>query len=277
VLKTCAADEAEGVIARPIVKWAGGKRSMLPLLLPFVPAEFGTYHEPFVGGGAMFFALDPKSSVLSDTNPELVHCYQAVRENVQGVIEELRKHHHDEQHFYEVRRLRPSTLKPAERAARTIFLNKSCFNGLYRVNRKGEFNVPFGKYTAPIICDEANLRACAASLQRAAIERAGFETVLSRAVTGDFVYFDPPYLPLSGTSKFTSYTSDGFSLTDHRRLRDVARELKGRGVHVVISNSAAAAVVELYAAGFEVVRVGASRSISAKGDGRGKVEELIIR
>jgi DNA adenine methylase len=263
--------------AQPFLKWAGGKRSMLPSLLPFVPAEFGAYHEPFVGGGAMFFALNPKPSVLSDNNPELIDCYLAVQQDVESVIGALGRHQHDEKYFYAVRSQRPSALQLPDRAARTIFLNRTCFNGLYRVNRQGRFNVPFGRYEAPTICNAPALRACSAALQSAAISQADFATVLSRAVAGDFVYFDPPYLPISGTSKFTSYTSNGFSLHDHTRLRDVARELKARGVHVLLSNSAAPAIVNLYSQDFQIIRVQAGRAINAKGSGRAKVEELIIR
>ncbi len=264
-------------IATPLVKWAGGKRRMLPLLVPFVPETFGTYHEPFVGGGAMFYGLRPERAVLGDTNPELINTYTVVRDDVDGLVLELRKHHHDETHFYEVRALDPSKLEPVQRAARFIFLNKTCFNGLYRVNRAGRFNVPFGKYAAPLICDEPNLRACSTALKEVALHREPFERVLDRAVAADFVYFDPPYLPTSATSSFTGYTQDGFGLADHRRLRDVAAALKVRGVHVVISNSAAPAIRELYAAGFDVIDVQAARSINSNGDGRGAVTELVIR
>ena len=263
--------------AAPWVKWAGGKRRMVPVLAPFVPKTFGTYYEPFVGGGAMFYGLRPERAVLGDTNPELINAYTVVRDDVDELVAELRTHHHDEAHFYEVRALDPTKLGPVERAARFIFLNKTCFNGLYRVNRAGRFNVPFGKYTAPLICDEPNLHACSTMLKEVAIHRQPFERVLDRAVAADFVYFDPPYLPLSATSSFTGYTQDGFGLADHRRLRDVAAMLKARGVHVVISNSAAPAIRELSAVGFEVSDVQGARSINSKGDGRGKVAELIIR
>ncbi len=264
-------------IATPWVKWAGGKRRMLPVLAPFVPKAFGTYHEPFVGGGAMFYGLRPDRAVLGDTNPELINAYTVVRDAVDDLVLELRKHHHDEAHFYEVRALDPGKLDPVKRAARLIFLNATCFNGLYRVNRAGRFNVPFGKYAAPLICNEPNLRACSTVLMDITIHQEPFERVLDHAVAADFVYFDPPYLPISATSSFTDYTQDGFGLADHRRLRDVAATLKARGVHVVISNSAAPAIRELYAEGFDVIDVQAARSINSKGDGRGKVAELIIR
>ena len=261
---------------RPFIKWAGGKARLLPQLYPFVPATWGTYHEPFVGGGAMFFGLRPRRAVLSDTNPELIHCYEIVRDNVDGVIDELKKHRYDKGLFYAVRAQEPSTLTPPARAARFIYLNKTCFNGLHRVNRKGEFNVPFGAYKNPQICDEPNLRACSAALQGVTILLSPFETVVTRAVAGDFVYFDPPYLPISATSSFTAYTADGFSLPDHVLLRDVALELKARGVGVLISNSASPAVIQLYSDGFEIERVGVNRAINSKGHQRGKIEEVII-
>lgn len=263
--------------AHPFIKWAGGKGKMLTHLQPFVPATFGRYHEPFVGGAAMFYALQPARAVVGDTNPELVNAYTVVRDSVGGLIVELHQHFYDKDHFYEVRALDPRTLSPTARAARFIFLNRTCFNGLHRVNRRGQFNVPFGQYTNPVICDAANLRACSAALQSVDLNEEPFERVLDRAVAGDFVYFDPPYLPISATSSFTAYTADGFGLTDHRRLRDVAAILKARGVSVLISNSAAPAIRALYADGFEVTQVLAARAINSKAGGRGAVTELMIR
>ncbi len=250
---------------------------MLPVLRPCVPETFGTYHEPFVGGGALFYSLRPERAVLGDNNPELVNAYCVVRDDVEALIEGLGTHRYEKGHFLAVRALDPGKLSPIQRAARFIFLNRTCFNGLYRVNGKGQFNVPFGRYANPIICDAANLRACSTALQGVDVRREPFESVLERAVAGDFVYFDPPYLPISATSSFTGYTEDGFGLADHRRLRDVAAALKERGVHVLLSNSAAPAIRELYADGFEVKDVLAARAINSKADGRGAVTELVIR
>jgi DNA adenine methylase len=198
---------------------AGGKRSMLRYLLPLVPPNFGTYYEPFVGGGAMFFGLYPERAVLSDSNAELINAYTVVRDDVGALITELGKHRYEEAYYYAIRAKDPGRLPPAE--ARIIFLNRTCFNGLYqvcislyRVNRRGEFNVPFGEYTNPVICDAENLRACSTALEGVTIECTFFQTVLTRAVAGDFVYFDPPYHPLSKTSSFRSYTADGFTLAD---------------------------------------------------------------
>lgn len=262
--------------ARPFVKWAGGKRSMLPHLLPLVPPEFGTYHEPFLGGGALFFAAMPQRAVLADANQRLVRAYLGVRDKVEAVINFLRRSQHSKQLFLKMRAWNVDRADDASVAAWLIYLNKTAFNGLYGVNRSGQFNVPFGDYKSPVVCDEPNLRACSTALAGVEIRHDDFTRVLDRAVADDFVYFDPPYLPVSATSSFAAYTPNGFGLRDHRRLRDVALELKARGVHVLISNSVAPAVLELYAEGFEVRRVSAPRAVAAKGASRGKVEELII-
>lgn len=267
-------DEVE---ARPFVKWAGGKRQLLPELLRYVPKQFGTYHEPFLGGGALFFALKPLRAVLSDDNRRLVRAYFGVRDAVDRVVELLATYPHNKGFFLRMRELDIDSRSDAEHAAWLIYLNKTAFNGLYRVNSKNVFNVPFGRYATPNICDEPNLRACSAALDGADIRCEDFSAVLERAKPGDFVYFDPPYVPLSASSYFTSYTADGFGMEQHIRLRDVARELKGRGVHVLLSNSSAPTVHELYADGFERIPVFAARSVSSKASGRGKIEELIIR
>ena len=263
--------------AVPYLKWAGGKRSMLRHLVPHVPPSYGTYFEPFVGGGALFFALQPEKAVLSDVNRRLVRSYAAVCDDVDAVVELLKTYPYEKEFFLTMRAVRIDDRPDVEVAAWLIYLNRSCFNGLYRVNRNNVFNVPFGRYSNPTICDETNLRACSERLRGVAILHEPFETVLGRAAPGDFVYFDPPYLPLSATSSFTGYSADGFGLDDHRRLRDVARELKARGVGVLISNSAAPAARELYAEGFEIEEVLAGRAINARGDGLGRIPELIIR
>lgn len=265
------------LLAVPYVKWAGGKRSMLRHLLLLVPSSYGTYYEPFVGGGALFFALRPSKAVISDINRRLVRSYVAVRDDVDEVVALLKTYPYEKDFFLKMRATPIDARSDVEVAAWLIYLNRTCFNGLYRVNRRNEFNVPFGKYANPTICDEANLLACSEALKCASILHDPFERVLESAVPGDFVYFDPPYLPISATSSFTGYSADGFGLRDQQRLRDVALELKDRGVHVLLSNSAAPAIRGLYAEGFEVTEVLASRAINAKGDGRGKIPELVIR
>jgi DNA adenine methylase len=261
----------------PFIKWAGGKRSVLRHLLPLVPTSFGRYFEPFVGGGAMFFALRPKLAVLSDNNERLVRTYAAVRDEVALVIALLESYPHDKEFFLCLRRSQIDLGSDAEVAAWLLYLNRTCFNGLYRVNRSNEFNVPFGRYANPTICDAARLRACSAALQGTELACADFESVGRLATPGDFVYFDPPYLPMSKTSSFTAYTSEGFGLNEHRRLRDLAFDLKARGVHVLISNSSAPAIEELYAdAAFRVARIEANRAINSIAAGRGKIAELVI-
>ena len=261
----------------PFVKWAGGKRSVLRHLLPLVPTSFGKYFEPFVGGGAMFFALQPQRAVLSDNNERLVRTYAAIRDEVALVIALLESYPHDKDFFLRLRRSYIDLGTDPEVAAWLLYLNRTCFNGLYRVNRRNEFNVPFGRYANPTICDAARLRACSTALQGIELACADFEGVAVRASPGDFVYFDPPYLPLSKTSSFTSYTADGFGLVEHRRLRDLALDLKARGVHVLISNSSAPAIEELYAdAAFKVARIEANRAINSNASGRGKIAEFAI-
>lgn len=275
---------------KPFLKWPGGKAQLLPELLARVPEKYGTYHEPFLGGGALFFALLPQKAVLSDVNPRLINCYKAVRDNCSKVIEQLRRraqdHRHDpESNYYHVREVfnsphyalyaETSDVPSVSDAARFIYLNKTCFNGLWRVNRSGEFNVPAGRYKNPTICDEENLRAASAALQNAELICGDFERGTPCPNRGDFWYADPPYVPLSKTADFTAYTKDGFTLDDQRRLSVVARNLKAVGVTVMLSNSFVPEVVSLYP-DFTVRTVEARRAINSKGDRRGAVQEAII-
>jgi DNA adenine methylase len=269
-----------GEVVRPVLKWAGGKGRLLPELLSRLPDSFHAYHEPFIGGGALFFALAGQGRLgrafLSDANPSLIDVYVALRDAVDEVIAALRQHVYEREHFYRVRALRPEALSLPERAARVIYLNKTCYNGLYRENRRGEFNVPFGRYKNPTICDEPNLRAAAWTLQGVAIARRRFSTVLDYAQPGDFVYFDPPYHPLSATANFTSYDRVGFGEADQRQLRDVFATLAERGARAMLSNSDTPFIRELYD-GFRVEQVLAARAVNSKANGRGKVAEVIVR
>jgi DNA adenine methylase len=214
---------------------------------------------------------------LSDTNPRLIRTYRGLRDDPDGVVRLLRSYPHDKAFFLRLRSSDIDAASDAEVAAWFIYLNKTAYNGLYRVNRRNVFNVPFGDYRRPNICDEPTLRRCAASLRRARIEELDFGQAASRAQPGDLVYFDPPYVPLSKTSSFTSYTSGGFALDEHLRLRDLAVELKDRGVRVLVSNSSAAAVRELYAGAFDVVPVRARRAVNSRAAGRGPITELLMR
>jgi len=268
---------AETAAGRPFLKWAGGKRQLLPTLRRHAPPNPRHYFEPFVGGGALFFATRPKRAVLADVNERLIRAYRGVRESVDEVIRLLRTYPHDPKFFYRFREADIDDGTDAEVAAWFIYLNKTGFNGLYRVNRENRYNVPFGRYANPAICDEPTLRACSAALASTSLQVADFESVVEKAKRGDFVYFDPPYMPLSTTSSFTSYTSDGFGGAEQARLRDTARRLKERGVDVLLSNSSAPAIRKLYADGFDIIKVSATRVVNSKATARGAVVELLIK
>ncbi|MBW2527303.1 MAG: DNA adenine methylase [Deltaproteobacteria bacterium] len=272
---------AEPSEARPFLKWAGGKRQLIGQLWPHLPDRIERYHEPFLGGAALFFALRArlgrKYAYLSDTNIRLIRTYRGLRDDPDGVVRRLRSYPHDKAFFLRLRRWEIDDGTDAEVAAWFIYLNKTAYNGLYRVNRRNLFNVPFGDYRQPNICDEPTLRLCASRLRPARIEQLDFERAARRARPGDLVYFDPPYVPLSKTSSFTSYTSGGFTLDEHRRLRDVALGLKQRGVCVLVSNSSARAVRELYGGSFDLVSVRARRPVNSRADKRGAVTELLMR
>jgi DNA adenine methylase len=280
-----ASEEQDAVTAHPFLKMVGGKTVLLPEILTRLPAKISTYYEPFVGGGAVFFALAAegrfKRAVIGDANRELMHTYFSLSCSSTAIIRSLKRHtkEHSEAHFYEVRAI--DKCSPVERAARMIYLNRTCFNGLYRVNKAGRFNVPFGRYTNPKICDEENLLAVAETLYRVPFEdyrvdyALDFEKTVLPAKRGDVVYMDPPYAPLSPTANFTTYTSGGFTLEDQTRLRDVAKNLVERGVHVLLSNSDTPLVRKLYR-GFKIEEVQAPRRVNSKGGKRGNVGELLI-
>lgn len=265
--------------AKPFVKWVGGKRQLLAAIAEYAPrngsASTGTYHEPFVGGGAVFFHLKPKRAVLTDSNERLIRTYRGIKNDVEGVIKLLKSYPHEKRFYLEMRAQDIDVETDTEVAAWFIYLNRTGYNGLYRVNSRNIFNVPFGDYKKPTICDPETLRACARALRGAKLEVRDFSRVLERAKAGDFVYFDPPYIPLTATSSFTDYTSEGFSDKEQVRLRDVALELRKRGVRVLLSNSSAERVYDLYSR-FKCVEVDARRSVNCKPDGRGRIAELLI-
>lgn len=264
-------------MAKPFVKWVGGKRQLLPELRKRLPSSFGTYYEPFVGGGALFFDLAPSSAVLTDSNERLVRTYRAIRDDVESVISTLETLPHERETFTRLRSALVDNWEDYQVAAWFIRTNRSGYNGLYRVNANGRFNVPFCESNTSTRIDFDVIRACSAALQGIEIQCDHFANVLSRAKTNDLVYFDPPYVPLSASSNFTAYTSEGFDLSEQVKLRDVARELKRRGVHVLLSNSSAPLVETLYGDGFECSRVDASRAINSDGTKRGKIAEVILR
>lgn len=263
------------------MKWVGGKGRLLGQLLPLLPrgVERMRHVEPFMGGGAMFFARRPARALLCDVNPELVSTYAMVRDRVEDVIDALDVHamRHDATYYYGVReRYNGGGGDAAARAAMFIYLNKTCFNGLHRVNRKGEFNVPAGRYVNPRILDEGGLRAASAQLQHAEVRCASFEALLASARPGDFVYFDPPYEPVSRTANFTSYAQDGFTQDDQTRLRDVFNELTRRGCRCMLSNSDVPFIRDLYAE-HRIDTVAAPRAVSCDATKRGLVSEVVVR
>ena len=261
--------------AKPILKWAGGKTQMLGDLLPKVPSSYGRYIEPFFGGGAMFFALQPEQAIISDSNPELINLYRQVADNVDDVILRLKKYENSSEMFYSVRSQDWTKLPKSEAAARTIFLNKTCFNGLYRVNKKGQFNVPFGKYKNPKICDEAGLKAASDALKKAEIICGDYLLVLDHyAQPGDFVFLDPPYLPVSEYSDFKRYTKEQFYEEDHVEIAKMVMTLHERGCHVILTNSNHPLVHELYAP-FTIDVIQTKRHISCNGKTR-KGEDVIV-
>lgn len=272
-------------IAKPFVKWAGGKAGLVSTLKGILPPKIETYFEPFVGGGALFFALAAEGrfqrAVLNDFNTELMDAFKAIRDFPDAVIKALvalkGEYTAEPQAVYNRERNRnPQELSPLDRAVRFLFLNKTGFNGLYRVNKNGEFNVPFGQYVNPRIVDSANIKACAEALGKfVVLSNQDFAACLGGARHGDVVYFDPPYVPLSPTANFTSYTANGFGLAEQRRLAQTFRELAEQGVAVVASNSDTEIVRDLYA-GWEIHKVEARRSINRDGNKRGPVGELII-
>jgi DNA adenine methylase len=270
--------------AKPFVKWAGGKQRLLAQYEAFFPDHPARYFEPFVGGGAVFFHFWntgrlPEGVYLFDNNRELINAYRVVRDDVDALLELLSEHkeQHSKAYYYHIRKLdrQDVELSDVERAARTIYLNKTCYNGLYRVNQKGQFNVPIGRYKNPRIRDEETLRAASAALQGVHVEARDFRTVVELAQAGDFFYFDPPYDPLSKTANFTSYTAGDFDDDDQRDLARVFTRLTEKGCLCMLSNSYTEFIRDLYKE-FTIKTVSASRAISSDPNGRGSVQEVVV-
>ncbi|OPL12087.1 MAG: hypothetical protein AVO34_01620 [Firmicutes bacterium ML8_F2] len=268
--------------AKPFIQWVGGKREMIPQYEEFIPKKFNTYYEPFLGGGAMFFYLQPKKAVLSDNNTELIRSYEGVRDNTEEVIKILKelKSKHSEELYTKVRNLDREIsifhkLNNAEIAARMIYLNQTCFNGLYRVNQKSQFNVPIGSSLNRLICDEHTLRNASKVLKKITIEETDFNTSVNNAQKGDFIYFDPPYYPVSVYSDFTRYTKEKFYKEDQIRLKNEIDRLNKIGCKIMLSNSDCEFVRDLYT-DYNLHKVYSNRSLNCKKDQRGKVSELLI-
>ena len=270
-------------LVQPFLKWAGGKRQLLPSLRALFPKKPNRYFEPFLGGGAVFFDMRPKNGVVNDCNIELINCYEVIRDAPEELVAEALSHPNTSEHFYEVREWdrnpKFDLLTPIQRAARIIFLNKTCFNGLFRVNSQGQFNAPFGSYKNPTIVEPAIITAISRYLNAANITflRGDFADAVADAVAGDLVYFDPPYDPASDTSSFTGYALNGFDRNEQRRLRQVCNDLTGRGVKLVQSNADTPFIRELYATqAFTIQCVQARRNINSVASSRGTVGEVII-
>lgn len=273
---------------QPFIKWVGGKRGLIEQILPLFPKEFNNYFEPFVGGGAIFFELysrgllKNKKAYLSDINKELINAYLVVKENPSTLIENLKKYknEHSKEFYYKIRELdrikEYENLSNLDKATRFIYLNKTCFNGLYRVNKKGYFNTPIGSYKNPNIVDRDVILRASEALQNATIKHQAFKEVLKEAKKDDLVYFDPPYYPLNKTSNFTSYDSNCFLEDEQKKLLVVFDKLSKKGVKVVKSNSDTNFIKELYK-NYDILTVNANRFINSKSSGRGKINEVLIR
>ncbi len=272
---------------KPFIKWVGGKRQLLDqfrLMNLYPPEKFdplkNNYFEPFVGGGAVFFDLMPEKAYLSDLNKELVITYNVIKNNLNLLVKSLKKHKNTKEHFLKMRSKKIDKLTDIEIASRFIYLNRTCFNGLYRVNSKGEFNVPFGQNKNPLICDEKNLEKVSKALQNVEIKNEDYKNVLRYAKKGDFVYFDPPYYPVSKTSSFTAYTKKSFLEKEQIELRDTFVELTKRGCFVMLSNSDTPFINKIYSdiksRKIRISKVYANRAVNSKASGRGKITEVLI-
>ena len=270
----------KNLLTRPFLKWAGGKRQLLPQISKLVP-KMKTYYEPFIGAGAVLFHLQPKKAVINDTNVELINCYDTIKNNLDKLIEDLNNHKNEKEYFYSIRELdrMPAYQKLSDvgRSSRIIYLNKTCYNGLFRVNSQGQFNTPFGRYNNPKIVDETVLKAVNKYLNSSdvTILNLDFEEAVSTAKKGDFVYFDPPYDPISDTSSFTGYDINGFNKNEQKRLKDTFEELTNKGVKCMLSNSKTPFITKLYNE-YVTIDVSAIRSINSNASKRGKIEEILV-
>lgn len=267
-------------IPKPFMKWAGGKRQLLSQINNYLPETYNTYFEPFVGGGAMFFYLLPPNSVLIDINEELINAYKVIKNNIEELIPALKQHINDKDYYYKIRKLdrnpiEYSELTDVQRASRIIYMNKTCYNGLYRVNKSGEFNVPFGEYKNPKICDEENLRAISNALQNVKIYHDSFIKVLDLAKKNDFIYFDPPYAPLSSSANFTNYNKEDFGFNEQKTLFQTFKKLDKRGCKILLSNSYIEFILDLYQ-DYNIHELTATRQINSDPSKRGKIKEVLV-
>lgn len=275
---------AKNKLIAPFLKWVGGKRQIMPAIIKLFPPKINTltYYEPFVGGGAVLFHLQPKKAIINDSNPELINVYQVIKNHVDELIEDLKTHKNDADYFYHIRGLDRTkgfkNLSDVKRASRIIYLNKTCFNGLYRVNNSGEFNTPFGKYKNPNIVNEPTLNAVSKYLNTNDINiiSKDYEEVLKSINKESFIYLDPPYHPLSPSSNFTGYVQGGWNIFDQIRLRECCDDLNKKGIKFLLSNSSVDFIRDQYKA-YNITTIKATRVINSDSDKRGEVDELLIR
>ncbi|MFO8017537.1 MAG: DNA adenine methylase [Promethearchaeia archaeon] len=263
----------------PFLKWAGGKRQLIPQMDEYFPDDFHRYIEPFVGGGAIFFYLLPEKAILNDINSDLINCYRVIKSEVIPLIHALKRHENEEDYYYEIRKKdrmeEYSNWSAVKKASRIIYLNRCCYNGLYRVNSKGQFNVPFGRYKNPTFCDQENLMAIHKALQNTKLLNKSYEFVLDLAQKGDFIYFDPPYHPISESSSFTSYTKNDFGKTDQKNLAEIYHKLDKKGCYLMLSNSYCQFITDLYEK-YEINLIKASRAINSDASKRGPIKEVLV-
>lgn len=283
VIRTGVDDMKYNKLVSPILKWVGGKRQLLPEIRKYIPKKFTTYYEPFVGGGAVLFDIQPQKAIINDVNSELINLYQVVKDDVEALIEDLAKHKNESDYFYEVRAWdrEPAIynkLTNIERASRIHYLNKTCYNGLFRVNQAGQFNSPFGRYKNPNIENSITLRAVSKYFNEANIEfkNTDFEESVKGIRKGAFVYFDPPYDPVSDSSNFTGYAKGGFDRDEQIRLKSLCDRLNERGVKFLLSNASTDFILELYK-DYKIEIIQAKRAINSNGDARGEVDEVLVR
>ncbi|MDR0511204.1 MAG: DNA adenine methylase [Rikenellaceae bacterium] len=275
---------AKNRLISPFVKWAGGKRQLLDAIVALCPPDmrYHTYVEPFIGGGALFFHLQPDNAIINDLNSELINVYNMVKDNLTELVADLKKHKNESKYFYELRSLDRSadfaSMDKVKRASRVLYLNKTCFNGLYRVNNAGEFNSPFGNYQNPNIVNEPVLKAVSLYLnaKNVRILSTDYENILRDLDENAFVYIDPPYHPLSETANFTGYVQGGWSAADQIRLREACDDLTRRNIKFLLSNSASDFIRRQYE-NYSITTVKANRSVNADGEKRGEVDEVLIR
>lgn len=271
-------------LVTPFLKWVGGKRQLMPTIVTHLPKNINelTYVEPFIGGGAVLFHLQPKNAIINDFNEELINVYEVIKNNLDELIEDLKKHKNEHDYFYEIRSLDRNdnfkNLSKVERASRVIYLNKTCYNGLYRVNNAGEFNSPFGRYKNPNIVNEPTLKAVSKYLNsnNIMIKNGDYNDVLKTLDKNSFVYLDPPYHPISESSNFTGYIQGGWDAFDQIRLREVCDELNAKGIKFLLSNSSAQLIKDQYTK-YKIENVKANRTINSNGANRGEIDEILIK